>query len=118
MDDLLQDPGVSVGLLELRRCEDGLLLLAGHSTQGAPIVGDAAYPLVAQLLAAQLNLAAAAEYCPAVAEAVQSAQMLLIAAGFEGKGEALGLAAPAKDRQLAQFLTEQLANYNAGNLCR
>lgn len=118
MDDLLEDPGILVGPLELRRCEEGLLLLQGQPLQGVASPEDVAYSLAAQLLTAQLNLAANAEFCPAVDDAVQSAQMLLISAGFDGQGEMLGSGAPDEDRQLAQFLTGQLANYNTGLLCR
>ena len=70
------------------------------------------------MLGGQLNLATGAEHCPAVDDAVQSAQLLLLGAGFSGSGEALGPAAPADDRELAQFLTEQLAAYNVGSLCQ
>lgn len=118
MDDMLQDPGIMMGELELLRCQDGLRLLAARPLQGKVSPDDLTYPLAAQLLAAQLNLAATAEYCPAVDDAVLSAQFLLIGAGFEGSGESLGLAAPAEDRELAEFLTNQLFDYNAGILCR
>ena len=51
-------------------------------------------------------------------DAVRSGQLLLISTGFDGMGQALALGSSAEDRQLAGFLTEQLAAYNAGGLCR
>lgn len=118
MDDLLQDPGVLLGELELIRCEDGLRLLESRPVQGSASPDDAAYPLAAQLLAAQLNLAVAAEYCPAVDDAVRSAQLLLLGAGFNGSGQVLELEASTEERELARFLTVQLTEYNSGALCR
>jgi hypothetical protein len=80
--------------------------------------GDAAHELAAQLLAAQLNLAVGAEYCPAVDQAVQAGQLLLLSLGFDGSGQTLDLDQPSEDRDLALFLVEQLSQYNAGSLCR
>ena len=74
--------------------------------------------LAAQLLTAQLNLAAGAEYCPAVDEAVQAAQLLLLSLGFDGSVGYLGLEQAPEDREIARFLVEQLAGYNTGSLCR
>lgn len=118
MDDLLDDPGILLGELELIRCQDGIRLLEGLPIMGMVDSEDTAYPLAAQLLAAQLNLAIGAEYCPAVEDAVRSAQILLVSAGFNGSGTVLGSDSQVEDRDLAFLLTQQLAEYNAGALCR
>ena len=79
------------------------------------------------MLAAQLNLAAGAEHCPAVDEAVQAAQVLLIQGdldgGATGAGETAATASPddaspEREGEVAAFLIEQLSLYNAGTLCR
>ena len=118
MDDLLQSPGVMLGEVAVTSCDEGLRFLQARTLSGAAAADSAAYPLAAQLLAAQLNLAAGAETCPAVEDAVRSAQLLLLGADFSGSGEALGSEATAEERDMAEFLTEQLIAYNAGNLCR
>jgi hypothetical protein len=118
MDDLLQEPGILLGELVVATCADGLHFLQGQPLSGSVDPDDVAYPLAAQLLAAQLNLATGAEHCPAVDDAVRSAQLLLVEAGFDGAGKALGPGAEPQDRELAEFLTEQLANYNIGRLCQ
>lgn len=114
MDDLLADPGLLLGERAVATCEDGVRLLQGASGPA----DDVASLLAAQLLAAQLNLAVGAEYCPAVEAAVTRAQLLLVGAGFDGAGTGLGPGADAEESELALSLTEQLAQYNAGALCR
>lgn len=56
--------------------------------------------------------------CPAVDEAVQAGQLLLLSLQFDGTGKAPGANPPSEDREVAQFLAEQLAAYNVGSLCR
>jgi hypothetical protein len=115
MDDLLADPGVLVGRLSVETCTQDLSLLQGLRLDGTDPGPDAAYPLARELLAAQLNLAATAEYCPASDRAVQAAQLLLISLSFDGTGAYLGPMDDSSDR--AQTLTDVLAQYNAGGLC-
>jgi hypothetical protein len=86
--------------------------------QGVDRASDPAFRLAAQLLAAQLNLAAGAESCPAVDEAVQASQLLLLSLQFDGTGEPLGLEQSGQDHDVALFLTEQLSAHNVGTLCR
>jgi hypothetical protein len=118
MDYLLEDPGVLVGGLEVETCEQGLALLVMKDLDGADRSDDPAYRLSGQLLAAQLNLAAGVRYCPAVDEAVEAAQVLLLSLGFVARGE-YGPALEFKQALPAvEFLTEQLASYNRGGLCR
>jgi hypothetical protein len=117
MDDLLADPGILVGRLAVETCEQGLALLRAQDTTGQEKPGNAAYGLASQLMAAQLNLAAGTELCPAVDEAVQAAQLLLLSLEFDGSGDYLGPDAAVDDRELALFLVDQVQAYNAGTLC-
>jgi hypothetical protein len=117
MDDLLADPGILVGPVAVETCDQGLTLLRAQDAAGGEMSGDAAYALAAQLMAAQLNLGAGAEYCPAVGEAVQAGQLLLLSLDFDGSGSYLDPEAGGDDRELALFLTDQLRAYSAGSLC-
>ena len=118
LDDLLADPGILLGDLPVETCEQGIRLLQVQDLGGEDRSGDVAFELASRLLAAQLNLAAGAEYCPAVDQAVQAGQLLLLSLGFDGSGQPLGLDQASEDREIALFLVEQLGQYNAGSLCR
>jgi hypothetical protein len=118
LDDLLTDPGVLLGDLTVETCEQGIRLLQVQDLEGKNRSDELAFELAAQLLAAQLNLAAGAEYCPAVDEAVRAGQLLLLSLQFEGSGKVPGADLPSEDREVVLFLVEQLAEYNAGSLCR
>ena len=117
MDDLLADPGILVGALQLETCEQGVSLLQGRNVQGIEMKYDAAYILAAQLLAAQLNLATGSEYCPASDQAVSQAQLLLLKVNFDGTTGYLGPPLAGANIENARKLTEQLVNYNNGTLC-
>lgn len=118
LDDLLADPGMRVGRSAVETCEQGVRVLDRMDAAGNVKGDDAAYGLAVQLLTGQLNLAVGAEFCPAVQDAVQAGQLLLLSAGFDGAGDSLGPASAPDDRELARFLAEQLAAYNAGQLCQ
>lgn len=118
MEDLLSDPGVLLGELQVETCQQGVNLLRSMNLQGAVMKGDAAYALASQLLAAQLNLAAGSEYCPASDQAVTAAQLLLLGLGFDGTGKNLTPLSGSQDLKTAEILTGQLASYNSGALCR
>lgn len=118
LDDLLDDPGILLGELQVGTCEEGINLLQNKDVEGFERGGDMAYQLAAQLLAAQLNLAVGAEYCPAGDQAVAAGQLLLIGQGFNGRGGYLGPPAFGQDVETAQILVEQLGDYNSGQLCR
>jgi hypothetical protein len=117
MDDLLSDPGVLLGEIEVENCEQGLNLLKSRNLCGIEMKLDAAYTLAAQLLAAQLNLATGSEYCPAFDEAVNQAQLLLLKLKFDATGSYLGPPLMNEDLETARVLEEQLTSYNAGTLC-
>jgi hypothetical protein len=118
LDDLLADPGILLGESPVQTCQQGIRLLQVLDLDGGDRAGDVAFELAARLLAAQLNLAAGAEYCPAVDQAVQAGQLLILSLGFDGSGQTPGLDQASEDRDLALFLVEQLSQYNAGSLCR
>lgn len=117
VDDLLADPGITVGPLPVTGCPQAVDLLSAHDE------ADAAYALAAQLLAARLNLAAGAEHCPAVQRALDDADRLLSDLAFDGSGTYLAPTAPGRDQAPPKALTavalrDQLQTYNAGALCR
>lgn len=118
LDDLLADPGILLGELQVETCAQGLALLQARDLQGVDYAGDPAYALAAQLLAAQLNLAAGSAYCPAAGQAVQAGQVLLLSLGFQGSGAVLPVPAGGEEVDTARLLAEQLARYNTGQLCQ
>lgn len=117
MDDLLADPGMLVGGLEVTTCPQGVGLLRAQEVSGTDHGNDPAYTLAAQLLAAQLNLASGAGSCPAAEEAVRGGQLLLISLDFNSTGTYLGLPAGGQQRETASILADQLSQYNTGALC-
>lgn len=117
LDDLLSDPGILLGELQVETCAQGLALLQARDLQGEDHAGDPAYALAAQLLAAQLNLAAGSAYCPAAGQAVQAGQVLLLSLGFQGSGAVLSVPAGGEEVDTARLLAEQLARFNTGKLC-
>jgi hypothetical protein len=118
LDDLLADPGILMGLEQVKTCEQAAAILQDQPAAGEDETHSAFYRLAAELLTAQLNLAVPAETCPAVEQAVQAGQLLLISAGYGGNESPLAPKDPVQDGQLADFLTDQLTEYNAGQLCR
>ena len=120
LDDLLNNPGYTIGILQLdgSDCEDAVNILDKREITGRnkKKASDGAYNLAAQLLAAELNLSAGAETCQEVVDAVNAAQTLLVSIGFDGTGNYLR----SKDGQLyqdANSLAYTLDEYNNGNLC-
>jgi hypothetical protein len=114
LDDILADPGIALGEHPVERCDEGVELLTGSSSDGATTVG-AAYVLAGQLLAAELNLNVGAESCPVAEEAVVGAHLILSTAQFDGvsasplQGEASGS---------LDDIVDLLTAYNTGELCR
>ena len=119
LDDLLNDPGYTIGLLHLSSadCENAVLILDKRDLGGRKRASDPAYNMAAQLLAAELNLSAGAETCQGVVNAVNDGQALLVDIEFDGTGGYLkgkkyqALGAEAND------LAYTLDQYNNGNLC-
>lgn len=118
MDDTLIDPGILVGEIEITSCVQGVNLLQQRNFDGIELPNNGAFGLAAQILAAQINLAAGAESCIAVESAIKSGQLLLISLGFDGIKDFSGTPIVEKDTELITFLSNELALYNAGTLCR
>jgi hypothetical protein len=123
LDDLLNDPGYTIGTLVLGAgdCENAVRILDKRSINNdKKMANDAAYGLAAQLLAAELNLSAGAETCQAAVDAVNASQALLASIGFDGTGAYLspkGKGGGGEIYQLANELASTLDVYNNGNLC-
>ncbi len=49
---------------------------------------------------------------------MRAGQLLLLSLGFEGLGEYLPPGTDSKERDLADFLAQQMVAYNQGTLCR
>lgn len=91
-------------------------LLQGRDIEGKEMADDAVYTLVAQLLAAELNIGAGAEICPAVLDAAIAAEKLLVELSFDGAGDYLDSQDPRNSRVLGLVTTPN--RYNGGNLCK
>jgi hypothetical protein len=125
LDDVLQPPGITIGLLELVAddnvfdCDAGtqnaVIILDKRDLNGKKRANDAAYALAAQLLAAIANETAGAGVCPEAGQAISDAQVLLDDINFNGEGGYLrpsdALYTPALD------LASMLDQYNNGTLC-
>ena len=113
LDDLIP---TSVGDLVIDSCDEGVSILdqrdLGSDRKRA---SDAAYTLAMHLLAAKLNLAAGAETCPAVVDAVADGDALLSSIGFDGSGQFLR--PRDTEYQNALDLAGTLDAYNNGELC-
>jgi hypothetical protein len=122
LDDLLNDPGFTIGVLQLggEDCAAAVAILNKSDIEsGKKKASDAAYGLAAQLLAAQLNLSAGAETCQAVVDAVNAGQILLANIRFDGTGDYLkGGKNAGAQRAQANALASTLDEYNNGNLCQ
>jgi len=114
MDDLLTDPGVSLGDLPVETCEQGLNLLQGLTYDGEE-TDDPLYDLAAQLLAAELNLNLGAETCPIAEEAAVGGHMVLASVNFNGTGTYFNT---VEISEAVPRLIELLQGYNIGELCR
>jgi len=121
LDDLLIDPGYTIGILQLGSgdCEIAVDVLDKRDVvRGKKMARDAAYGLAAQLLAAMLNLSGGAETCQGVVDAVNEGQALLEGIDFNGSRSYLrpkGNTANLYNE--ANGLAYTLDTYNNGNLC-
>lgn len=125
LDDILADPGITVGLYTIPATEQGCieavrLLSKSDRVTGKNKAGDAAYTLTAQLIAALANFAAGAEKCATIEQAVADAQALLVSISFTGTGDYLGPKVKgqlANKRAQALSLAAILDQYNNGLAC-
>jgi uncharacterized repeat protein (TIGR01451 family)/CSLREA domain-containing protein len=114
VEDLLPQ---TIGDFSITTCEQAVKLLSKQDQAGRNRASDAAYELGAQLLAARLNLAAGAETCSAVQQAVLDGQTLLDGINFTGSGDYLGSKSKDPKRPQALSLAATLDRYNNGTLC-
>jgi Prealbumin-like fold domain len=126
VEDLLPQ---TVGNFTVATCQQAVKVLSKQDQSGKSKSSDAAYELAAQFLAAKLNLAAGAETCTAVQNAVIDAQKLLsgtqtVVSGaqiqFTGSGDYLGPKVKGALLQLRAYalsLASTLDRYNNGQLC-
>ncbi|MBA4501548.1 MSCRAMM family protein [Marinobacterium marinum] len=112
--------------MEVTQCAVGVDILDKRDYQDPFAVGDgrkkandAAYALASQLMAVQLNLAAAAGTCPELMDAKMAAEQLLADINFTGTGDYLNKPkGPNKAlAQTAKELAGILDSYNNNMLC-
>jgi hypothetical protein len=118
MEDLL--PQRLDSYLTISDCQTGVKILSKQDIRTGKLQSnDAAYGLAAQLLAAQLNVAAGSSTCPTISGpatgAIAQAQSLLGKIKFSGTGSFLVKA--SSDRTTALDLANLLDNYNNGRVC-
>ncbi|MEA3503325.1 MAG: hypothetical protein U9R47_11150, partial [Actinomycetota bacterium] len=111
LDDLLTFPGVTLGDHAVATCGEGVVILEASSDH------DALLGLARQLLAAELNLNAGSETCPAAEETVAVAHALLSSFDYTGLDVTL-LALDDDTIDSLERLIELLTAYNSGDLCR
>jgi hypothetical protein len=106
-----------VGDFSVTTCQKAVKLLSKQDHGGKNKANDAAYALGAQLLAARFNLAAGAEVCSAIQQAVLNGQTLLDQITFTGSGDYLDSKSNSPLRPQALALASTIDRYNNGNLC-
>lgn len=115
LDDLLADPGVTVGDFAVLTCEQGVNLLERQMADGT-LSDDPVYRLASEVLTAELNLSTGAESCTAVEGALRIGHVLLSSLAFNGSGEYLS--ADSRELSATQEVTTLLSVYNTGALCQ
>jgi hypothetical protein len=130
LDDVLQSPGITIGLLTLVAddnvfaCDPGTqqavdLLDKRDIVDGKKKASDPAYGLAAQLLAAIANDSAGAGVCTEAGQAIIDGQNLLVDIAFNGTGDYFKGKKPINGRtgEEANTLAGILDSYNNGTLC-
>jgi len=109
-----------IGNITTLTCAQAVALLSKNAIDGSKRAGDPIYNLVAQLLAAKLNVAAGAGTCATLDQALIDAQTLLAAIGFDGTKYYSGSLKnyTLTSAQLAEALRLEaiFASYNEGTL--
>jgi hypothetical protein len=103
VDDLLADPGITLGGWPVTTCRDAVAVLGGGTA-------DPLAHLARQLFTAKLNFEAGSGRCQAASDLVTAGDALL--ASIEQSG-----AATAADSTNAASVAALLGTYNAGVLC-
>ena len=113
LDDLLADPGITLGQATLEGCAIATAVLAEPPpSQAEPVVRT----LARQVLAADLNLASGAETCPAAEATRRLGQAMLTRLDYDP--EALFQPPAAGNLDMAAELARLLGTYNEGLLCQ
>jgi hypothetical protein len=121
---LFKAGGITIGTLFLRPGTGNLspdcskavnILNKSTATGGKKMASDPLFNMAAQLLAADLNVAAGAGTCPAATTAINSAQALLVK--YSWNGDTYTPKLTAADATLANSLASTLDQYNNGLLC-
>jgi hypothetical protein len=113
LDDLIETPGLSLGVHTVTDCPDAVAILG--SAVVIPRPSGRVDALAAQLLAAQANRSSGSEGCPAADAALAVGGALLTEVRFSGAGSA-----DRPDAEIADAIDETLpvlVAYNAGELC-
>ncbi len=98
-------------------CQDAVDILNKSTITGTKMASDPLFSMAAQLLGADLNVAAGAGQCSASATAINSAHALLAKYGFDGTSSSSQLKVTAADATTANNLATTLASYNNDKLC-
>ena len=123
LDDLLYGPTIGWCNFTFSSCQEGVDILDYRDlNSGKKRASDPAYKVARNLLAAQLNIAAGAETCQAILDAVADAETLLCSINFDGTGsyfkaKGKNKASIAAQAQYANDLASILDDYNNGLLC-
>jgi hypothetical protein len=96
-------------------CKDAVNLLNKSTLSGKKMASDPLFNMAAQLLAADLNVAAGAGVCSSAVTAINQAQALLVKYGFNGNSYSPKLT--SADTTLANNLATTLDKYNNNLLC-
>lgn len=107
---------ITIGPLTISSCQDAVNLLSKQNLQGKKMPGDPIYNMVAQLVAAEVNVKDGAGSCTAANSAISDANALLNAINFDGKASYTKTLTQAQQDQ-ANSLNTTLDAYNNNNLC-
>ena len=112
MLDAVTPPGIQVGswYLETGECSIAVHLLSKENCSGKKMASDPLFNMAAQLVGAELNLAAGAYRCPAVTSNIRAANNLLSKYSFLCSGYSSKLS--KNDATLANNLANFLDAYN------
>jgi hypothetical protein len=130
LDDVLQNPGITIGLLNMQadadvfNCDEGTedatnILDKRSIDDEKKRASDAAYNLASQLLAAIANDSAGAGVCQEAGQAIIDGQNLLVDIEFDGTGAYFKGKKPIAGHtgSEANNLAGILDSYNNGTLC-
>lgn len=110
VDDLLEDPGISLGEWPVATCQDAVGVLEGDPSNPAALMAR-------QLLSAELNLAAGAGTCAITRELVLAGHALLANQQYDGSPVDPEVQEDGAAESMSR-VAALLALYNSGRLCQ